>query len=245
MKRIWLVIFLVLVSSLIAAGDLFSLPVTTVILDAGHGGYDPGAVSHLGDEPLLEKDLTLFLAFRVGEVLERESSLDVLYTRTDDTFLSLEQRLERANSVFPGGDSSALFVSLHFNSSTTEDPNGFEVLVKEEHRAVPFITRDAPQWRISRFVNYRLKVVQQQLNLENLELARSVIDSFSRTFPDLRSRGIKEQDVYVLNRSLWPSILFEGGFMSNTTEYTFLSDPDWLEKAGEAIAQGILEYIGQ
>ena len=245
MKRIWFVLFLVLTGSLIAAEGLFSLPVSTVILDAGHGGYDPGAVSELGDEPLLEKDLTLVLAFRVGEVLERESSLDVLYTRTDDTFLSLEQRLERANSVFPGGDSSALFVSLHFNSAPVEDPNGFEVLIKEEHRPVPFITPESPQWRISRFVSYRLKVVQQQLNLENLELARSVRDSFAWTFPDLRDRGIKEQDIYVLNGSVWPSILFEGGFMSNTTEYAFLSDPCWLEKAGEAIAQGILDYIGQ
>ncbi|MBN2861034.1 MAG: N-acetylmuramoyl-L-alanine amidase [Sphaerochaetaceae bacterium] len=243
MRRITLTVLLILICSLLGASNVFALPVSTVILDAGHGGYDPGAVSYLGDEPLLEKDLTLSLAFRVGDVLKKEGSLEVLYTRTDDSFISLEQRLELANSVFPGSNSSALFVSLHFNSSPVEDPNGFEVLVKEGPRVVPFITSDSPQWRVSRFVSSRLKVTQQQLNLENLELARSVMDSFSRTFPDLRSRGVKEQDIYVLNGSLWPSILFEGGFISNTTEYRFLSDPQWLHKAGQAIAEGILDYI--
>lgn len=243
MRRITLTILLILTYSLLGASNVFDLPVSTIILDAGHGGYDPGAVSYLGDEPLLEKDLTLSLAFRVGEVLQEDSSLEVLYTRTDDSFISLEQRLELANSVFPGGNSSALFVSLHFNSSPVVDPNGFEVLIKDGPRVVPFITSDSPQWRISRFVSSSLKVAQQQLNLENLELARSVMESFSRTFPELRSRGVKEQDIYVLNGSLWPSILFEGGFMSNTTEYRFLSDPQWLHKAGQAIAEGILEYI--
>ncbi len=231
---------LILLSTL-PASAFSAYPISTVILDAGHGGYDPGAVS----DTLLEKELTLDLAFLVGDEIEKRSNLDVMYTRIDDSFVSLEDRLALANSVFPGMQQRALVVSLHFNASVSEDASGFEVLVKQEARQVPVIVEDAPDWRISYFTTARLQAFQQELNLENLELARSLSDSFGESFPSSRDRGVKEQDIYILGGSIWPAALFEGGFLTNREECLSLSEPGWMEKAAEAIAEGILAYADE
>ncbi len=244
MRRLTLLVCSLLFALQLSASTISSYPISTVILDPGHGGYDPGAVSNDRD-PILEKDLTLELAFRIGDELEHESDINVLYTRIDDSFVSLEDRLALANSVFPGMDQRALFVSLHFNASTAEEASGFEVLVKNELKAVPFLLSDSPDWRISYFATASLKTFQQELNLDNLELARSLMNSFSDMFPSRKDRGIKEQDIYVLNGSIWPAALVESGFLTNEEECAIISDPSWIERAAEAIAEGILTYINE
>ncbi len=234
---------LILSLQVLFSASLSAYPVTAVILDAGHGGYDPGAVGYVSGTELLEKELTLALALRVGEQLERKNNLDTFYTRIDDSFISLEDRLALVNSINPGPGERALVVSLHFNASDTPDANGFEALVKEEFRYIPFISGDAPPWRISYFSGVSLKRYQQELQMENVELGRSLSEAFSGMFPESRGRGIKEQNIYILNGAIWPAVLFESAFLTNPEESSMLSDPEWMEKASDAIVEGILRYI--
>ena len=121
-----------------AAQDPFSLPVGTVVIDAGHGGHDPGAsytwpfVGHV----VYERDLTLDIAKRLSVLLTlSHPELTVVMTRSSDVYLSLSERSAIASGL-DWGAMGALFVSIHINSANAPSANGFEVLTKRQDKPV-------------------------------------------------------------------------------------------------------------
>ena len=217
---------------------VYSLPVSTIVIDAGHGGIDPGAVG----KNILEKDVTLAIAKRLESIIESESEFTPYLTRANDTYISLEDRVAISNSVFPGYDSSALCISIHVNGVKDESVQGYEILVRESKRAVPFITLDTPSWAISYFAHTSFSTLQRMVNQASYALSHAVHSSFSSTFPDRVDRGVKEQNVYVLQNSVWPSIVVEAGFITHKEESSLMSEDSWIDSVARSIFEGIISY---
>lgn len=240
LKFLWILLWMVLPTSVIVASP-FSSPIGIVVLDAGHGGHDPGAVAHA---MLQEKEIVLDLTLRVAEHLRtQDPNLAVVLTRETDLFIPLEDRANKAAQLDPGVGETTIFVSIHVNSSHFEGASGFEVLLKETDKWVRFLDSNATDWEIARYANYTAGDVNKFLNRENLLFATAMSQEISKSFPAMRNRGIKEQDLWVLHASKVPSILVEVGFLSNAEEAYTMTQESWRSAMASAIAQGILRYI--
>ncbi|NCB01728.1 MAG: N-acetylmuramoyl-L-alanine amidase [Spirochaetia bacterium] len=237
MKRFVLILGFSLLFSLYATP--YSYEVSTLIIDAGHGGGDPGAIGFNG---LFEKDVNLAIALRLQEIVEKETDLKVVLTREDDTFISLEERVNIANSTFPGWNNSALFVSIHVNGSTSDTARGYEFLVKESMSRVPFISTMSPSWAVSYFAHDSFSTLNRLLNQASFALSFAVKSSFNDSFPDSIDRGVKEQEVYVLHNCVWPSLLVEAGFITHTIEGEKMTDPSWIDSVALSLFKGIEHY---
>ena len=220
----------------------FSLPITTIIIDPGHGGNDPGALSANALQ-LEEKSVVLDLSQRIKHELSvLIPQTTVLMTREDDRFISLEDRARIARTADPGVDGSSILVSIHANGSQFEEASGFEILIKKEQKQVVFFSDEIQDWQLIRYSTMSTSALNKAINLENRRLARSVQESIASLFPQSRNRGIKEQDVWVLNASAIPSILIETGFITNAAESACMTDPEWLDTMARCIVEGIVSY---
>ncbi len=194
--------------------------VTTVVLDAGHGGHDAGAVSSYA----IEKKCNLQLARKVRALLIKKG-FKVVMTRDSDVFLTLQQRVNIANNV-----PNSIFVSIHHNSGRSQ-AEGIETFTL------------APQGTTSPFARKRLNHQLQgnQQDSENIALATAV---HSRTIKASGAvdRGIQRARFSVLCTIRRPAILFEGGFVSNAKEGRRISSSVYQDSLAEAIAEGIVAY---
>lgn len=244
--------FLVLVFSFFAVATSicaqmvspFSYPLTTVIIDPGHGGQDPGARGNVNGSIITEKEVTLSLAQALREqLIAKDPSLTIILTRETDIFVSLETRASYARYTNPGTYGSSLLVSLHANAVASLDPQGFEILIKKTEKQVYFLTEHSPDWQIARYATYTNSSLNQMLNRSNLLFASFLSDALTEAFPEARNRGIKEQDLWVLNASAVPSAVVEVGFLSNPQEGLRMQEASWIEAMAAAIAQGIIAYL--
>lgn len=218
-------------------------PVGTIILDAGHGGHDPGAVATWDGATYHEKDLTLDIVLRMRDILARRApDLTVLLTRESDVFVSLDERVDFATDIGPAHGMGAVFVSLHVNSAYTDTASGYELLVKQTGRRVTFLDEKSPLSAIKRWSSFKSSALNVELDAENEKLARSVRASLGTFFPTGKDRGIIERDIYVLNYSRMPSVLVEVGFLSNKEDSRNLLDEEWRQKMAAAIVSGLLAY---
>jgi len=175
--------------------------IKTIVIDAGHGGTDVGATRDGHNE----KDLTLDMSQRLATILKKKG-LDVLMVRDTDVYVSLEDRVAFSENY--GGD---LFVSIHVNSSVTEDGHGIET-----HYYTP----------------------------QSYDFAQVVHREFASQIKS-KDRGLFKSKFYVINHTTCPSILVETGFISNPEERAELLTKERRQKTAEAIAKGILKYLGK
>jgi N-acetylmuramoyl-L-alanine amidase len=220
-----------------------------IVIDAGHGGKDAGAIGVNGTR---EKDINLALALKLGTLIKKEMpDVNVVYTRSDDTFIELYKRGKIANEH--GGK---LFISIHCNSMPKKpsDSRGFEVYLLRMGK-----TQDAIE--IAEFENSVIKYEDnptryKKLTDENfifVSMAHSAFMRFSESFSDLLnqnwkkevetpSRGIKQAGFYVLVGASMPSVLIEAGFLSNTQEERFLNSSAGQNDVASAIFKSIKQY---
>lgn len=233
--------FLLLPILLIAISAIFANPysggVSLFVIDAGHGGKDPGAQGYGKNE----KDINLSVSALVAHNLEAEGK-SVLLTRDDDTFLELQERCDRANSATFSKDGYPLFVSIHVNSAQNSDASGFEVYIKDDAKKVPMLSRKTNPVLLSKYSSYTPSQLNRYKDLVSRRVADSVVSSVQRAFPSSRIRGVKEGDLYVLNCTWMPSILIELGFISNEDENARLVDTAWQKKMAKAISDALLQY---
>ncbi len=224
----------------------FELPLSTVVIDAGHGGHDPGATAQWSFAPsgiLNEKLITWELAILIKQKLhQQDSSLSVVLTRTDDAFIPLDQRAAIARAANPGLGFSSLLVSIHANSAVSPDASGFEFLIKQLNKKVRFLDEASSDWHVARYALFSQTELNALLNRANLLLGQAMESALHASFPGVRNRGVKEQDVWVLNASRIPSILVETSFISNESEARKMLDLVWKDAMAEAIVNGILFY---
>ncbi len=202
-------------------------PVKTIVLDPGHGGVDRGAISRYGNE----KDFALDVATRARELLEKRG-FNVVMTRTADIFIPLHERPAVANKL-----SDAIFVSIHFNStSSNPDARGFEIY-SVAPRGAPATNDSAVSARDLR------EEPANVVDTQSAALAGSVFHSLLGNVP-LQDRGIKHARFAVLRLCTQPAVLVECGFVSNSSESALIGSPAWRQKVAESIAMGIDGYKG-
>ena len=213
------------------------VPHLRIVVDAGHGGWDMGTVGRQG---LLEKDLALEIAQRLGVLLEQRLGLEVVYTRTDDTFVPLGRRAAIANQV--GAD---LFVSVHANYSTESTARGVEtyytssgpstqVLAEEEKEVgtAPELQMDPAEVRAKSEASRKLASSVQQ----------ALFGALATKSPGVRNRGVKAASFVVLTGTTMPAILAEVSFVSSPTDEHNLQDPFYRQNIAEALYRGVARY---
>ncbi|WP_395053824.1 N-acetylmuramoyl-L-alanine amidase [Flavobacterium sp.] len=227
-----------------------------LILDAGHGGKDPGNSYH----GFSEKEIALKTTLKVGEYLAKDKEIKIIYTRVTDEFIELVNRPKIANKA-----NANLFVSIHCNSVKNFGPSGTETFVMGLSRADMNIeVAKAENAVIYLEDNYKqnyqgfdptnpesllgLNIMQEE-NLNNsINLATKIQDNFTNNL-NRKTRGVKQQPLWVLDAAYMPSVLIELGFLSNMEEGEFLNSLDGQNKMALEIANAIIsyknEYFGQ
>lgn len=225
-----------------ARTDPFSYPLGTVIIDAGHGGKDSGATSawSFAGGTVYEKDYTLDIAQRTVSLLNvSHPDWNVITTRNDDTFIPLDERCRIAYTTQLPRKTSALFVSIHVNSAPNTEAQGYEILTKMPTMQVTLLDEQTPKENISLFAPFTEKELNDLLNSRNKEVASAFETTVGERMPLSRSRGVKQQDVRVLNISRMPAVLIEVGFITNEGDAKNLISSSWRQNMANAIVSAI------
>jgi N-acetylmuramoyl-L-alanine amidase len=219
------------------------LKVGRIVIDPGHGGHDQGTQGARG---LLEKDLVLDVALRLGKLVEERMNAEVIYTRTDDTFIPLEGRTALANEK-----KADLFLSIHANSSPIPRIAGVETFYlnfTDSKEAMDVASREnaSSQKSIYELQDLIHKITLHEKLDESREFAsriQSALFTFtSRNVPNEKNRGIKKAPFVVLIGANMPSVLAEIGFLTNSREETQLKKPDYRQKLADALYRGVSRY---
>ncbi len=222
-------------------------PLRVIVLDAGHGGHDTGAV---GPSGLTEKELVLDVTRRVARLVEGELGVKVLLTRDDDTFITLRDRTSFANK-----ERADLFVSIHANAHGNSVSSGVETyfLSSEatdssarqaaavENSVIQLERTAATRGRADILKAILWDLAQSEFQVESSRLAEIVQDSMTRALR-LPNRGVKQAGFYVLGGAAMPAILIEIGFLSNPREERRFRDPRYRDEIARAIFAGLAEY---
>ncbi len=200
-------------------------PITTIVLDPGHGGQDKGAVSRYG----YEKDFALDVALRARDFLQKRG-YRVAMTRSTDIFIPLDERPKLAKSL-----PDSIFVSIHFNASdANHDARGFEIF--------SMAPRGAPATNDNTFSARLLREEPGNANeIPSAALAGAIYHSLLGHVPTV-DRGLKHARFAVLRLSTVPAVLVECGFVTNVPESAQIGSPAWRARVAEAIVDGIDGY---
>jgi N-acetylmuramoyl-L-alanine amidase len=218
------------------------LGITRVVIDAGHGGHDPGARVR----GLTEASLTLDIALRLEELLRKQPSVEVVQTRRKDTFVSLEERAEIANRA--GAD---LFVSIHANASNNPRTRGVETYVLNfagDAQAERVAAREnAGSARAMRDLPDIVKAIALNDKVdESRELARFVQDALftqlKKNDKTLRNLGVKQAPFMVLVGATMPSVLTEVAFVTNREDAGLMRTEKYRQDVAQALLNGIARY---
>ena len=220
-----------------------------VVLDAGHGGHDPG---NLGNG-YLEKNIALNIVLQIGSELEK-NGVKVIYTRKDDTFVDLFKRGEIANKA-----NADLFVSVHCDSHNSDahgagtfvlglhaNEQNFEVAKKEN--SVIYLEDNYEDRYAEYDINspesvIGLTIMQEEFLDQSIQLAKFMQDNFTVSL-SRKDRKVKQAGFIVLHQTFMPSVLVETGFLTNKDEGAYLNSKKGQQEMGKAIAKAILKYKG-
>lgn len=221
------------------------LKINRIVIDAGHGGHDTGTIGPTG---LMEKDLCLDIALRLGKIIEQKlPGADVIYTRSDDTFIPLEERTHIANEA-----KADLFISVHANSSPDHGARGVETYylnMKGSPEAMEVAAREnaVSQDGIHDLEDLVKKIARTEKIDESKEFAEDVQDSLSKriqkTAKPVRNRGVRKAPFVVLIGADMPSILTEISFLSNPADEQLLKKPEHRQHIAEGVYQGVSAYL--
>lgn len=244
-------LFLILVSAIpIIRPNGFKKTISTIVIDAGHGGNDPGSISN----GVKEKDITLALSLAFGKKLqELIPDIKVIYTRSTDKFIPLWERATVANK-----NAVDLFISIHCNSHTNTAIAGSETFAMGLHKAESnlevakrendvLLLENDYQERYEGFdpnspeSHIYFSLYQNAYMEQSIKLAAKVEHQISKGI-NRPSRGVKQAGFVVLWKTGMPSILVESGFISNTKDREYLKSTAGVEEMASAMATAVLDY---
>ena len=220
------------------------LKIGKIVVDAGHGGHDTGTI---GPRGLEEKDLVLDVALRLGKLLENKMGADVVYTRSDDTFIPLETRTAIANQ-----EQADLFISVHANSSRDPGARGVETYYLNFTSSADALEVAARENAVSETSIHELQDLVKKIALkekieESHEFAADVQHALqtglSTRGNSMRDRGVKKAPFIVLIGANMPSILAEISFVSNPRDEKKLQTPEYRQKIAESLYRGVADYV--
>ncbi|MCC6538770.1 MAG: N-acetylmuramoyl-L-alanine amidase [Bryobacterales bacterium] len=219
------------------------LKLSRVVLDAGHGGHDPGSDGVTG---LVEKELTLDVTLRLGKLLEERMGIEVVYTRKNDSYVDLEERCVIANKV-----RADLFLSIHANTAPARSVVGTETYYlnrggSRDDLALAARENMLAQKRVSDLNDLVKRILLSDKRDESREFAsriQSATHELSKeTHGQIHNRGVRSAPLVVLIGATMPSVLVEIGFLSNAREEALLRKADHRQKIAEALYKGVLSY---
>ena len=229
-------------------GNIENTPksINTIILDAGHGGKDPGAVGYYN---IKEKNIVLDITKELGRYIQKNyPDIKVIYTRVDDTFLGLRDRTNIANE-----NKGQIFISIHANASTAKSARGFEIFLLgtnsvdkamevtiRENASIAFEDNQDQYNTENQIIASHL---QMSLLKESEKLAIFIENNVKKELPKTRIRGIKQAGFHVLVGASMPNLLVEVGFISNKSEAKLLTKSNYRNQMALGIYKGIEQYI--
>lgn len=233
-----------------ASSQTNTYSIKTVVIDAGHGGKDPGAVG----KNSYEKNITLAIALKTGAYIQKNiPGVKVVYTRSTDVFVELYRRAEIANEI-----NADLFISIHVNSSTNVDASGTDTWIMGLHKSKANLEVAKRENKVIMVEdNYSTKyqgmsadsteaiiihTMMQSANLEHSALLGALVESQFKNNLGRKDRGVHSAPFMVLWRTSMPSILIETGFLSNLEEEKFLSSEQGQDLMASAIYRAFKEY---
>lgn len=225
-----------------------SYRVGAILIDPGHGGKDPGAIGKatVGGKTVTirEKDIVLDVAKDVyARLSAKYPDKKILLTRSGDTYPSLEDRVEMANSVKLEPHEAIIYVSVHANSAFNASSNGFEVwyLTPDYRRTVIDASEESSE--ILPILN---SMMEEEFTTESILIAKSIGDGLDLQIgKQSHNRGIKAEEWFVVRNARMPSVLVELGFVSNPAEAKLLANSDYLQKCAAGIYNGLAGFIQQ
>jgi N-acetylmuramoyl-L-alanine amidase len=227
-----------------------SFPLTsikTVVIDAGHGGIDPGAIGKSG---LREKDVNLDIAKRLAKLL-KDDGVEVIMTRSSDILIPLTRRASIANN-----SKADIFISIHSNANRVRSLSGLEIYyvspkVSDTKRALSTAEDERLNFDNSYFSHASLDLKATLWDMiytysrgESIQLARDICKTVDNT-SNIRVIGVKGAGFQVLKGAQMPAILIETGFLSNREEERLLRNSYYRQQIAEAIEQGIRKYASE
>ena len=219
------------------------LKIGRIVIDAGHGGHDSGTLGYGGIE---EKDVVLDVALRLGKLLHERLGAEIIYTRSDDTFIPLETRTAIANKA-----QADLFLSIHANSSRDETARGVETYYLNFTTQPDALEVAARENAVSDQSIHQLSDLVKKITLkdkiaESREFASDVQESLygglERGNAGLKDRGVKKAPFVVLIGANMPSILAEISFVTNPNDARQLEEPEYRERVAESLYKGVARY---
>jgi N-acetylmuramoyl-L-alanine amidase/putative methionine-R-sulfoxide reductase with GAF domain len=217
------------------------VPKMRIVVDAGHGGWDLGTVGRKG---LLEKDVVLEIAQRLGKLLESRLGAEVILTRKDDNYIPLDERAGIANQ-----SQADLFVSVHANYSDLPSARGVETyytnffsspIAKEAEAREDGTVAKATAMAVLSPIDLHDRIEQSRRLAASVQ--RSLYGTLSVQNPGLRDRGVKEASYVVLTETAMPGILAEVSFVSSPADEQKLRSDGYREQIAEALYKGIARY---
>src|SRR6202046_4088158 len=221
------------------------LKIGRIVIDPGHGGHDTGTI---GPHGLMEKDLCLDVALRLGKIIkQRLPGADVVFTRSDDSFIPLEERTAIANEAH-----ADLFISIHANSSHDHEARGIETYylnfaTSEESLEVATRENSLSQEGLHDLQDIVKKIARNEKIEESKEFANDVQDSLAHRMQlvsqNEKNRGVKKAPFVVLIGANMPSILSEISFISNPSDEKLLRKGDQRQRVADGLYRGIAAYL--
>ncbi len=221
------------------------LKISRIVIDAGHGGHDTGTI---GPHGLMEKDLCLDVALRLGALIEQKlPGAEVIYTRKDDTFVPLEERTAIANEA-----KADLFISIHANSSHDPAARGIETYylnfaTSAESLEVASRENANSQESLHDLQDLIQKIARNEKIEESKELASDIQDTLTARMQLVshgeKNRGVKKAPFVVLIGANMPSVLSEISFVSNPGDEKLLRKPDQRQRIADGLYRGVATYL--
>jgi len=220
------------------------LKVGRIVIDPGHGGHDTGTIGPTG---LMEKDVVLDVALRLKKLLERNTGCEVIMTRSDDTFIPLEERTAIANSK-----AADLFISIHANASRDRSARGIETYylnfaTNPDALEVAARENSTSQESVHQLQDLIKKIAMTEKIEESQQFARLVQHEvhlrLAKSGGEQRDRGIKKAPFVVLIGANMPSVLAEISFLTNPRDERWLKRPEYRQRIADALYKGVGAYM--
>lgn len=219
------------------------LKVNRIVIDAGHGGHDDGTI---GPNGTLEKDVVLDVALRLSKLVQSRMSAEVVLTRSDDTFIPLQERTAIANDR-----KADLFLSIHANSSPAPSVSGTETFylnLTNSASALDVASREnagadksvGELHDLIQSIALNDKIAESETFAQTVET--SLYGQAAKSNLAAKNRGVKRAPFVVLIGASMPSILAEIGFLTNPRDEANLSKPEYRQKVAEALYKGLAQY---
>jgi N-acetylmuramoyl-L-alanine amidase len=221
------------------------LKIGRIVIDPGHGGHDSGT---LGADGIEEKDVVLDVALRLGKLLHDRLGSEIIYTRSDDTFIPLETRTAIANKA-----QADLFLSIHANSSPDASARGVETYYLNFTSSPDAVETAARENAVSDQSIHQLSDLVKKIALKDkIEESRefagdveaSLYGGLQKGNAGLKDRGVKKAPFVVLIGANMPSILAEISFVTNEKDAKQLQEPEYRERVAESLYKGVAKYAG-